>query len=80
MAMSSTDPGIRLESVSLGKGLVSWRVNYPPLARRNRAVQPEYERLEDACAALIEHCAREDCDPETIERVERNCPGRTWKG
>ena len=74
----SSVPGIRIESVSLGKGYVSYRVHFPPLSRRNRAVQKEYPRLARACEAIKRHCRREDCEPETIALVERHVPDGEW--
>ncbi len=72
--------GVRIESVSVGKGHVAWCVHFPPLARRRREIEKQYDRLQDACAAVKKYCRREECDPETALRVEHVVPDGGWGG
>ena len=43
---------IRLESVSIGKGFVRWRVVTPHLRKRPRDLEEDYEDLTSACEVV----------------------------
>lgn len=70
--------GIRLESVSIGKGTVTWRVVYPHLARKNRNLEREYGELGEACVALKRFLDRDELDPKTAALVEEHAPEGAW--
>jgi hypothetical protein len=74
----ATMTGIRIQSVSLGKGHVAWNVQFPSMSRRRRGVQKQYARLQEACAAVKAHCSREECAPEAIELIEKHVPDGDW--
>lgn len=61
---------IRLESYSMGKGYVKWRVVYPPMAKKIRGLAAEFESLASAAEALQKHCTREQLDSETAALIE----------
>ncbi len=75
---TSASGGIRIESVSLGKGYVAWRIQYPPLVRRRRELKAEYPKLAEACEAVQRWCRRDECDPQTAALVEKNAPEGEW--
>ena len=69
---------IRLESYSMGKGYVKWRVCYPPMAKKIRGLATEFESLAEAAEALKAHCTREQLDPATAALVEHQLPSAPW--
>lgn len=70
--------GIALVSVSMGKGIVHWRVDYPHLARRNRHLQKEYADLDEACTELKRHLSRDQVEAKTAQLVEERAPEGEW--
>ena len=71
--------GVTLESVSMGKGLVHWRVNLPSLKKRPRTLEREYSRVEDACAAIKKHFTKDEVNAETTDLVERYDSKGEWR-
>ena len=69
---------VHLESVSMGKGFVHWRVNLPPFKRRPRTLQKQYASLEEACSAVKGHYLREEVEPATADLIEKQDPEGTW--
>ena len=69
---------IELQSVSMGKGIVHWRVVYPHLSRRNRHLQKEYRELDEACQCLKRYLHRDDVDPRTAALVDERITEGTW--
>ncbi len=70
--------GVYIERVSLGKGYVSWKVRFPPLARHHPGVKKEYGDLDEACRDVKRHLGEEDVDRETVKLIEERCPGLAW--
>jgi hypothetical protein len=70
--------GIQLISVSMGKGIVQWRVVYPNLARKNRNLQREYGELDEACAELKRALPRDQVEPKTAALIEERVPDGDW--
>ncbi|MFN0060645.1 MAG: hypothetical protein ACKVX7_19495 [Planctomycetota bacterium] len=74
---------IRLESYSMGKGYVKWRVVYPPMAKKIRGLAAEFDSLALAADALKKFCPREQLDAETAALIEAqpatNAASRTAK-
>jgi len=70
--------GIRLSSVSMGKGFVEWQVVYPSLAQKNEDLQARYGDLRLACEELKRHCSKGDVDPETVALADREQPDLPW--
>ena len=70
--------GIGLTSVSMGKGIVHWRVDHPPLSRKNRNLKKMYEDLDEACADLKRFLASGDVEPKTRAIVEDRRPEGDW--
>ena len=70
--------GVYLETVSLGKGYVSFRVQVPPMAKRNPHLKKEYDDLDEACRDLKRFLGRDEVDPETVLVVEKQCPEGHW--
>ncbi len=70
--------GIQLQSVSIGKGTVTWRVVYPHLARKNRNLKREYVEVDEACVDLKRFLHRDDLDAGTAALVEKNVPEGAW--
>lgn len=70
--------GVRLESVSLGKGFVNWRVVLPPMSRRPRGLEKEYESRVDACQAVKKYFLEDEVDPETVAAITEHAPGGQW--
>ena len=69
---------IQLQSVSMGKGIVHWRVVYPSLAKRNRNLKKEYRELDEACADLKRFLKAEQVEPKTRAMVEERAPAIEW--
>ena len=70
--------GIELQSVSIGMGIVHWRVVYPHLARRNRNLQREYADLEHACTDLKQFLTEDQVDAKTVALIEERVPEGAW--
>ncbi len=70
--------GVSIETVSIGKGIVNWRVHFPPLAKRHPRVEEEYDDLQEACCDIKRYLEREQVDPETVTLVEQRCPELKW--
>ncbi len=70
--------GIRLDSVSMGKGFVEWHVHYPPVAKKIRELKGRYDDLNEACADLKRYCLKEEVNGETVRLVEEQCPDISW--
>jgi hypothetical protein len=69
---------IRLESTSMGKGIVHWRVVYPHLAKKHRELQREYADLDAACADLKRCLRRDQVDAKTAALVDERAPAGEW--
>ena len=69
---------IRLESVSMGKGFVRWRVVTPRLRKRPRDLEKDYEDLTSACVAVKALFLEQEVDPDTVALVEERDPEGTW--
>ena len=69
---------VKIESVSIGKGFVQWRVILPALQRRPRTLKREYAQLQDACTAVKKNFAREEVTTETATLVEEHDPHTSW--
>ena len=61
--------GVTVESVSLGKGLVRWRVVLPPMRRRPRGLEKNYETRTEACEAVKKFFLEEEVDPQTATTI-----------
>jgi len=70
--------GIQLRSVSIGKGIVHWRVEYPTMAKKNRNLRREYENLDEACAEMKRFLRKDQLDPATAKIVEDRAPEGAW--
>ena len=70
--------GIQLVSVSMGKGIVHWRVVYPHLARKHRGLAKEYRELDEACRSLKRCLRREQVAAETATLVDARVPEGEW--
>ncbi len=71
---------VYIETVSLGKGLVNWKVHFPPMAKRHPQVKKEYGDLQEVCRDVKRHLEREQVDPETVALVEQHCTDLEWGG
>ncbi len=69
---------IRLESVSIGKGFVRWRVVTPRLKKRPRDLEEDYEDLTSACEVVKALFLEQEVDPDTVALVEERDPDGTW--
>ena len=69
---------IRLESVSIGKGFVRWRVVTPRLQKRPRDLEKDYEDLTSACEVVKALFLEHEVDPDTVALVEERDPEGTW--
>ena len=70
--------GVRMESVSLGKGFVRWRVVMPPMSRRPRGLEKDYETRTGACEAVKKFFLEEEVEPQTATSVAEHAPGGKW--
>ncbi|MFQ5655681.1 MAG: hypothetical protein ACE5GW_13250 [Planctomycetota bacterium] len=74
----TAEKGIRLESVSMGKGIVRWRVQFPPLARRDRNIRREYGDLMEAIGDVKRFCERAQVAEGTARLIEEKLPDGKW--
>ena len=70
--------GVYIETVSLGKGYVNWKVHFPTLAKRLPGVKSEYDDLIAACKDVKRFLRREEVDPETVTQVEQHYADGKW--
>lgn len=71
-------PGIRIQSVSLGKGLVCWQVQFPPLARKNNRLIGEYQALDDLLVDVRRFCSEDQVDQEVIDMMKEREVSEDW--
>jgi hypothetical protein len=69
---------IQLQSVSMGKGIVHWRVVHPSLSRRNRNLKKQYADLDEACADLKRFLIADEVEARTRAMVEERAPAGEW--
>ena len=70
--------GVYLETVSLGKGLVNWKVHFPTLGKTRKSIEKEYDDLVQACRDLKRFLNKDEVDPETAGLIEQQCPDGEW--
>lgn len=70
--------GVRMESVSLGKGFVRWCVVMPPMSRRPRGLEKDYETRAEACEAVKKFFLQEEVETQTATTVGEQAPGGQW--
>ena len=70
--------GARIESVSMGKGEVRYKVVMPPLKKRPRALDEDYADLTSACVAVKRFFLRDEVDPDTATQAEERDPTGAW--
>ena len=68
----------RIESVSMGAGVVRYRVVLPAMKKRPRSLASDYETLQSACVAVKQCFQKDDVDPETVAMVEDKVPDGSW--
>ena len=64
-----------MESVSLGKGFVRWCVVLPPMLRRPRGLEKNYETRTAACEAVKKFFLQEEVDAKTATTVNEEVAG-----
>ncbi|OUU25329.1 MAG: hypothetical protein CBC13_02255 [Planctomycetia bacterium TMED53] len=75
---SHAEEGLKIISVSLGKGKVAWKVDFPPIGRKDSRLKGQWETLEEALEALKNYCPRAAVDPNTASLAEEHCPDTPW--
>ena len=73
--------GIGIQSISLGKGLVSWKAAFPPLSRKNQRLTGEYQSLNDLLDDLRQFCSEDQIAPQVLAMMnERKISGEWGSG
>lgn len=75
---SHAEGGLRVTAVSLGKGEVAWKVDFPPFCRRDPRLKREWKSLEEALGALKRVSERDAVDATTADLADQRCPEITW--
>lgn len=70
--------GIGIQSVSLGKGLVSWKVAFPPLSRKNQRLTGNYESLDELLSDLKKYSSEEQLAPEVRKLMSERDVSGDW--
>ncbi len=77
---SHAEDGLKIISVSLGKGKVAWKVDFPPIGRKDSRLKGHWESLEEALNAIKNSCSIEEVDPKTALLADEHCPDTPWAG
>ena len=77
---SHAENGLKIISVSLGKGKVAWKVDFPPVGRKDARLMGQWETLEDALGVLKNTCQKSEVDPKTASMADEHCPDTPWAG
>ncbi|NCF55073.1 MAG: hypothetical protein GWP41_02250 [Planctomycetia bacterium] len=75
---SHAENGLKIQSVSLGKGKVAWKVDFPPVGPKNSKLTGHWESLEEALVALKSSASKAQVDPNTVALADEKCPDTPW--
>ena len=75
---SHAEGGLKVASVSLGKGEVAWRIEFPPVCMKDIRLKGQWNSLEEALTVLKKYCSRQDVDPDTADLADEHCPEISW--
>lgn len=75
---SHAENGLKVIAVSLGKGKVAWKVDFPPVGRKDSRLKGQWESLEEALTVLKNSCHKSQVDPETASMADEHCPDTPW--
>ncbi|HCW44720.1 MAG TPA: hypothetical protein DGU45_05340 [Planctomycetes bacterium] len=75
---SHAENGLKIQSVSLGKGKVAWKVDFPPVGLKNSKLTGQWESLEEALVALKSSASKAQVDPKTVALADEKCPDTPW--
>ncbi|MEE2882988.1 MAG: hypothetical protein VYD70_04615 [Planctomycetota bacterium] len=77
---SHAEGGLKVTSVSMGKGEVAWRIDFPPVCRKDARLKGQWDSLEEALTILKKCSPRDGVDPETADLADERCPEVSWAG
>ena len=84
---SHAEGGLKVTSVSMGKGEVAWRIDFPPVCRKDAperrsvgVLAKQWDSLEEALTILKKCSPRDGVDPETADLADERCPEVSWAG
>ena len=75
---SHAEGGLKIASVSLGKGEVAWRIDFPPVCLKDMRLKGQWNSLGEALAVLKKCSPRETVDPDTADLADEHCPEIPW--
>ncbi len=76
---SHAENGLKVASVSVGKGLVAWRIDFPPVCRKDARLTGQWDSMEEALSVLKKWSSRESIDPQTADLADEHCPEIAWE-
>ncbi|MDE0959783.1 MAG: hypothetical protein OSB09_03300 [Planctomycetota bacterium] len=77
---SHAERGLKVTSVSLGKGEVAWKVDFPPVGRKDPRLTGQWKTLEQVLDRIKKVCSRELVDEATAQLADERCPESPWGG
>lgn len=75
---SHAEGGLKVTSVSMGKGQVAWKIDFPPVCRKDNRLTGVWNSLEEALSVLKQTSSRSEVDPETAALADEHCPEISW--
>ncbi len=76
---SHAEGGLKVTSVSLGKGRVSWKVDFPPVCRKDPRLRGEWDSMEEVLEILKRVSSRDSVDEITAQLADSRCPDVAWE-
>ena len=77
---SHAEGGLKVTPVSMGKGRVAWRIDFPPVCRKDERLKGQWDSLEEALRVLKECSPRSGVESETAALADERCPEISWSG
>jgi hypothetical protein len=76
---SHAENGLKVASVSVGKGQIAWRIDFPPVCRKDGRLTGQWDSMEEALSVLKKCSTRETVDPKTADLADEHCPEIPWR-
>lgn len=77
---SHAEQGIKVTLVSLGKGEVAWKVDFPPVGPKDPQLKGQWKSLDQALEMIKKVSSRELVDDATAQLADERCPDSPWGG